>query len=81
MVSENLLFTTPDIEQKLTDLGLTFTVFSRNQIAEHKDLLQRLKAQGIKNYAFLAPYETGKDEAWLRDYGKEVLYGIYADSL
>ena len=81
MVSENLLFSTPNIQQKLADLEIEYTVFSRNQIIPNETLLKHLKAQNIKNYAFLAPYETGKDEARLREYGKEVLYGIYADNL
>jgi hypothetical protein len=81
MVSENILFTTPDIEQKLTALNIEYLVFSWDKIAPNQDLLQRLKTQGIKSYAFLFPYETGKDESWLQEYGKDTLYGMYADHL
>jgi hypothetical protein len=81
MVSENLLFNTPDIEQKLTALAIEYLVFSWDKIAPNQSLLQRLKAQGIKSYAFLFPYEPGKNESWLREYGKDTIYGIYADDV
>jgi hypothetical protein len=84
MISENLIFSTPDIEERISDFTNftnVYLVFSREQIAEHTALLQRLAAQGAKSYAFLYPYETGKDERWLQTYGKGILYGIYADDI
>ncbi len=86
IVSENLLFTTKNILQKLQDYEITRVAISRRSLDKYTTLLEQIKGLGIKIYVFHVNFDEGKDEKWVleNEIGKQgtwLAYGMYADDL
>ena len=81
MPSENLIFETPDIEEKLSDLNIRYIAISRRAIEENKDFLKRIKEKGIKTYVYHVNYDAGKDERYVLENEMDYICGMYADNL
>ncbi|MDR0282529.1 MAG: hypothetical protein LBI53_04425 [Candidatus Peribacteria bacterium] len=81
MLSDNLVFETPNIEKKLVDLPIQYLAISRRNIASYQNLLKRIKNKGIKTYVFHVNFDEGKDEQWVWDQEMDSVYGMYADDL
>lgn len=79
MPTSELVFGRSDIEAKLAALDVKYIAISRRQIDANKDLLRRLKNNGIKAYAFLLDSEH--DENYVFKNEMEWLAGMYADDL
>ena len=86
MVSENLIFETPNIEQILENKNVKYICMSRYyHIAGNEDLLRRLKKKGIKNYVFHLelpvpiPEQSAEEYVW--NYEMNFCYGMYANDL
>jgi len=79
MVSQNIFWTTPDIEKMIDSLGIKIVGMHREYIENDKQLLMRLKEKGIKTYV----WHTNKkiegmipeEYMWKND--MEYCHGIY----
>ena len=80
MPSENLIFGTPDIEEKLSFLNIKHIAISRTLIENNKEFLTGLKEKGVKTYVFHVNY-NGKDEQYVLENEMDYIYGMYADNL
>jgi len=81
MVSENLIFETPDIEQILEDKQIEYIGMSRYTIASNEVFLQRLKEKGIKNYIWHLdkPIDGQPAEQYVWEHEMNFCYGMYAN--
>ncbi|MGL4362755.1 MAG: Ig-like domain-containing protein [Cellulosilyticaceae bacterium] len=81
MPSENLVFTTDNIEEKLLTMNIKYIAISRRLIEANKNLLLRLKQQGVKVYVYHVNFDAGKDEQYVLEHEIEWIHGMYADNL
>jgi len=86
MVSANLIFGTPDIEQVLGVKKIEYICMSRYfHIAGNEDFLRRLKKKGIKNYVYNLesplPISGQTPEQYVWNYEMNFCYGMYANDL
>ncbi len=83
LVSENLVFETKNIEEKLDNLHIKFIGMDRQRIAVNCDLLKRLKEKGIRNYVWgLETPVNGiiaEDYVWNNE--MDYCYGMYANNI
>jgi len=66
--------------EKLKNAGLYHVAVSRTFIATHTKLLQELKANNIKVYAYHLNFDSSKDEEYVVKHEMDAIYGIYADT-
>jgi len=83
MVSQNIFWDTPNIEDRLDSLNLKYVGMHREYIARDEELLKRLKEKGIKTYVWftLPKIEGMKPEEYVWEYDLEFCYGMYANDL
>ncbi len=81
MPSENLVFQTPGIKEKLSGLNIGYIAISRRYIANNKDFLKKLKKKNVKTYVYHVNFEQDKDEKYVLENEIEYVYGMYADNL
>ena len=65
----------------ILDLDIKYIAIPRTKIKDNKDLLKRLKNNGIKAYAFYLYAEPGTDENYVFQNEMEWIAGMYADDL
>jgi phosphoglycerol transferase len=68
-----------DIIKKLNRLGIDTITVGRKVIYTDRKLVEKLKANNIKIYAYHINYEKGKDEIYTLCNELNYFYGLYAD--
>ena len=83
MVSQNIFWKEPNIEERLDNLKVTYIGMHREYLANDKQLLKRLKEKGYKTYVWftLNEIEGMKPEEYVWKNDMEFCYGMYANSL
>ena len=81
MISDNLVFGVPDIEQRIEDMGISHLAISRRYIDKNKDFLKGLKDKGVKTYVFHVNFDEGKDEMYVINNELDYVHGLYADNV
>lgn len=81
MPSENLIFETPNIEQVLDSLNISYIAISRRAVASNQTFLKTLKNKGVKTYVFHVNHDAGKDEKYVLENELEFITGMYADDV
>jgi len=83
LVSENLIFDTPKIEQVLENKKIEYIGMSHHRIDGNENFLKQLKKKGIKNYIWHLeePIDGQPAEQYIWKYKMDFCYGMYANDL
>jgi len=83
MVSQDLFWETPDIENRLNSLNIKYIGMHRNNICKDKELLRKLKEKGFKTYIWFTQRTIDGMEAeeYVLKNDMDYCFGIYADIL
>jgi len=83
MVSQNIFWVCPNIEEKLDELKIQYVGMHRDSIARDPELLKRIKATGIKTYVWFTSrlIEDMKPEEYIWKNDMDYCFGMYANSL
>ena len=81
MPSDNLIFSTPDIEHVLDSLNIKYVAVSYRYLAGNEEFFKRIKNKGIKTYVFHVNDDVGKDEKYFFETKLHLITGMYADDL
>jgi len=83
MISQNIFWDIPNIEEVLDNLKIKYVGMHRDSILKNRELLKRIKANGIKTYVWFTArlIEDMKPEEYVWKNDMEYCFGMYANSL
>ncbi len=81
MPNDNLIFSTPNVEQVLESLNIRYVTVSRRILLDNEDFFLRLKSKGIKTYVYHVNWDEGKDEKYVFENEMYMITGMFADDL
>ena len=83
MVSQNIFWDEPNIEERLYKLKIKYVGMHREFISKDMELLKRIKAGGIKTYVWFtsSQIEGMQPEEYIWKHDMDYCYGMYANSL
>lgn len=65
--------------QKLSNLNIDAITLSRKSIKKNKELIIKLRNQGLKTYVYSLDHSNGIDEEYVTRFEMDVVHGVYAD--
>ena len=81
MPSQNIVFGTRNIEQRLDDLNIKYIAVSRRVISGNEEFFKQLKNKNIKTYVYHVNFDEGKNEKYVFENELQWITGMYADNL